>query len=77
MQYKSILTPNFSTYNVELQEAFDEGFRLDMNNLPHASFTYYEAVLTKDDEMFDALIEQAVVFPEQAAVKRVGRNKAV
>lgn len=49
MSTKQIITPNFATFCIEMQDAIDEGYRIDLVNPPHASFTYYEAVLVRDD----------------------------
>lgn len=78
IEYKEIVTPSFPVFCLELQEALKQGFEIDANNLPHASFTFYEGHLVRDIEGdAEEFPKQAVVFPEQAAVKRVGRNKAV
>lgn len=74
IEYKEIVTPSFPVFCLELAEALRQGFMIEANNLPHASFTYYETTLVRDVEGdLEEFPKQAVVFPEQAAVKRVGR----
>ena len=84
VEYREIVTPSFPVFCLELEEALKQGFEIDANNLPHASFTFYEAVLVKEnadaikstisDELLEQFTKQAVVFPEQVPVKRVGRG---
>lgn len=49
MSTKNIITPSFVTFCIEMQDAFDEGFRLDVDNYPSTWGIAYEAVLVRDD----------------------------
>lgn len=49
MSTKNIITPSFVTFCIEMQDAFDEGFRIDFDNLPSTWGICYEAVLVRDD----------------------------
>lgn len=49
MSTKNIITPSFVTFCIELQDAFDEGFRLDPDNYPCTWGLCFEGVLVRDD----------------------------
>lgn len=78
IEYKTIRDPNFVVVMEQFQEALLSGWLKDEKNPPFASFTYYDIHLVRDVEVgLEEFPQQAVVFPKQPAVKRVGRNKAV
>lgn len=55
MSTKTIITPSFAIYNIELEQAFKDGWRLDHDNLPNTWGTVYEALLIKDEHREDVL----------------------
>jgi len=77
-EYRDIVNPSFPVFCLELEEALKEGFEIDGCNLPHASFTFYEAHLTKKGAKVGVVINVVTdqVVPREA-VKRVGRQAKV
>lgn len=49
MSTKNIITPSFVTFCIEMQDAFDEGYRLDPDNYPCTWGLCFEGVLVRDD----------------------------
>lgn len=49
MSTKNIITPSFVTFCIEMQDAFEEGYRLDVDNYPTTWGIAYECVLVRDD----------------------------
>lgn len=49
MSTKTIITPSFVTFCIEMQDAFDEGYRLDVDNYPCTWGRGYEGILVRDD----------------------------
>ena len=87
MSTKNIITPSFVMFCIELQDAFDEGFRLDPDNYPCTWGVCYEAVLVRDDvkEEMKAVfkdspdvIDFSSVLPSSEEARKRGRKpKAV
>lgn len=55
MSTKTIITPSFAIYNIELEQAFKDGWRIDHDNLPNTWGIVYEALLIKDEHREDVL----------------------
>ena len=49
MSTKTIITPSFVTFCIEMQDAFDEDYRLDVDNYPCTWGLCYEGILVRDD----------------------------
>lgn len=87
MSTKNIITPSFVTFCIELQDAFDEGFRLDPDNYPCTWGVCFEAVLVRDDvkeelkavfaDSPDTIDFSSVVHVGEEAGKRGRKSKAV
>lgn len=73
IEYKEIYDANYPASQIEFQEAILDGWRIDENNLPHAGMFAFDIKLVREKRESEVFVNQAVVFPEQAAVKRVGR----
>ena len=77
-EYRDIVNPSFPVFCLELEEALKDGFEIDGCNLPHASFTFYEAHLLKDSEVEYVSVQRIEeAEPVKMAVKRVGRQAKV
>ena len=86
MSTKNIISPSFVTFCIEMQDAFEDGFRLDPNNYPCTWGLCFEAVLVRDDvkEEMKAVfsedpdkIDFSVVVNAREETKRGRKFKAV
>lgn len=75
MNTRHILTPNFTVFCYELEEAFKDGFRIDPENPAGQWSICYEAVLIKDDTVRATVGDIASVqhVVSVAAKKPMGR----
>lgn len=75
MQYKSINHHNFMMLQLELEENFEQGWRIDKDNMPFEGPWYYVVNLVKDDDEDKSEKEPIVEEPVQASEVKPMQNK--
>ncbi len=70
MQTYIILNPSLAVFCVELQKAFEEGYRLDPENLPVQWGVAYEATLTREEQR-----QEVLELFQDKTIKSKGRPK--
>ncbi len=76
MQTRNILTPSLAIFCIELQQAFDEGFRLVDENLPTQWGIAYEAILVRDEQRH-AVIEAFKESPDEIDFSKISPRETI